>query len=113
MLESEQREAWLRSVTTAMQLVHPLDAKEVLELMSLAAERKLLKETALALVKDEIEAKVQQGQLEAKREGLREGLREGVREGLRTTARQMKQDGQPTALIAKYTGLSSAEIDLL
>jgi hypothetical protein len=104
-LESEQREAWLRSVTTAMQLVHPLDAKEVLELMSLAAERKLLKETALALVKDEIEAKVQQGQLEAKREG--------VREGLRTTARQMKQDGQPTALIAKYTGLSSAEIDLL
>lgn len=109
MLESEQQEAWLRSVTTAMQLVHPLDAKEVLELMSLAAERKLLKETALALVKDEIEAKVQQGQLEAKRKGLHVHLREG----LRTTARQMKQDGQPTALIAKYTGLSSAEIGLL
>lgn len=96
-LESEQKEAWLRSVTTAMQLIHPLDAKEVLEFMSLAAERKLLKETALAIVKEDVEAKIQQGKLEGKLE----------------TAKQMKLDGLPITIISKYTGLSQADIKSL
>lgn len=48
-----------------MELIHPLDAKEVLEQMSLAAERQLLKETAMKFVQEDVELKVQKGKLEA------------------------------------------------
>ncbi len=104
-LESEQREAWLRSVTTAMHLVHPQDAKEVLDIMSLAAERKLLKETAFAIVKEDVEQQVEKSKQEAKLEGKLEGQLE--------TAQQMKADGLPVAMIAKYTGLSIQAIEAL
>ena len=53
----------------------------------------------------------------AKEEGLKEGREEGFEEGQQKekikTACKMKKDGMPIDLIAKYTGLSEAEVSAL
>jgi predicted transposase/invertase (TIGR01784 family) len=49
----------------------------------------------------------------ARMEGHAEGREEGLIEGKRQTAREMKADGMPVQVIAKYTGLSVAEIESL
>ncbi len=62
-----------------------------------------------------------EGKAEGKAEGLKEGLvqgkAEGLKEGLRlahdkalASAKTMKADGMPTALIAKYTGLTEEQV---
>lgn len=96
-LESEEVEAVRKAVTTIMKLIHPVDAKEVLEHMSLAQERKALEKTALELTKEIREQEKQ----ESKREAFRE------------TARQMKAEGIPTATICKCTRLSAQEVQSL
>lgn len=60
----------------------------------------------------------EKGKAEGKAEGLAEGLAEGMKQGMKqglaqgahdsamASAKAMKADGMPTALIAKYTGLS-------
>ena len=45
--------------------------------------------------------------------GLKEGEAKGLKEGRLETARQMKADGMTVETIAKYTGLSAAEIATL
>jgi predicted transposase/invertase (TIGR01784 family) len=61
------------------------------------------------------------GHVEGREEGLAEGLEQGRAEGRaegmtlanRENAIKMKADGMPSNLIAKYTGLTEEEIDLL
>jgi len=100
-LESEQRQTWIEAILTVMALIHPIDTKEVLEQMGLAAERQELRKTMLGLVKEDVEHE------------LIEREQKGKREGLRDTARQMKADGLPVASICKYTGLSADEVAAL
>ena len=53
-LESEQRDIWLRAVQTAMALVHPADFKDVLKEMSLTTERRELREYIKELLKEDL-----------------------------------------------------------
>ena len=55
----------------------------------------------------------EKGLAEGREKGLAEGRAEGIENTKRDTARRMKADGMPTELIAKYTGLSVAEIEQL
>lgn len=105
-LESEQRPGWVQAMLTAMDLIHPQDAKEVLEEMGLAAERKELHKKMLELVKDDVEQQVAERVAEREQKALSEGALNAKRE----TARQMKQDGMPVKSISKYTGLVEDEI---
>ncbi|MCC8120083.1 MAG: Rpn family recombination-promoting nuclease/putative transposase [Bacteroidales bacterium] len=52
-----------------------------------------------------------QGIAEGKAQGLVEGKAQGKAENNLKIARQMKADGMPTNIIAKYTGLSPEEIE--
>ena len=79
---------------TAMELIHPLDAKEVLERMSLAAERQLLKETAMKFVQEDVDLKVQKGQLEKAID----------------TARKILERGMDLQFASDVTGLSIDEL---
>lgn len=82
-------------------MIHPLDAWKVLEKMSLAAERRLLKQTAFVIVKDEVELQWQERERDIRQNALQ------------TTARQMKAKGFELPLITELTGLSHAEIEAL
>jgi predicted transposase/invertase (TIGR01784 family) len=53
------------------------------------------------------------GKVEGCDEGFAEGRVEGIKEAHRENARRMKDDGVPTDLIAKYTGLTEDEIHSL
>lgn len=55
----------------------------------------------------------EEGRAEGRAEGLEEGRAEGREEERRDNARKMKEDSMPTALIAKYTGLTEEEIEKL
>ncbi|PKL80030.1 MAG: hypothetical protein CVV27_01025 [Candidatus Melainabacteria bacterium HGW-Melainabacteria-1] len=94
-LESEHRPEWVQAMLTTMDLIHPLDVKEVLEQMGLAAERQELHKKILELAKDDVE--------QIKRESKLEGKLE--------IARQMKLDGMSVASICKYTGLSTKDVE--
>ena len=58
-----------------------------------------------------------QGMEEGMKQGMEEGMKQGMKQGMaqanRDNALRMKEDGLPTQLIAKYTGLSPEEIELL
>lgn len=108
-LESEQRPEWVQAMLTAMDLIHPQDAKEVLEKMGLASERRELHKKMLELVKDDVEQQIAERVAEREQQALSQGALRAKRE----TARQMKQDGMPIASISKYTGLSPQEIEAL
>ena len=45
--------------------------------------------------------------------GIEKGMEKGKVEAIRENARRMKADGMPTELIAKYTGLTEAQIHTL
>lgn len=96
-LKSKQVEQVKQAVTTIMKLIHPLDAKEVLEHMSITKERKALEKTALEFTKEIREKEKQVTRLEEKQE----------------TARKMKAEGIPVSTISKCTGLSEDEIKKL
>ena len=59
-----------------------------------------------------------EGKAEGKAEGLAEGMKQGMKQGMAqgahdkalASAKAMKADGMPTALIAKYTGLSEEQV---
>lgn len=104
-LESEKRPEWVQAALTAMELIHPLDAKEVLDKMGLPAERKALRQKMLELVKDDVE--------KAKSESEHKGEQKGELKAKREMARQMKADGMPLDSISKYTGLSLKEVEQL
>jgi len=53
------------------------------------------------------------GKVDGRDEGFAEGRVEGIKEAHRENARRMKDDGVPTDLIAKYTGLTEDEIHSL
>ena len=55
----------------------------------------------------------QEGIREGIREGVREGIRKGIKEGKLETAKQMLFDGLSVETIAKYTGLTEEEINIL
>lgn len=86
-----------------MELIHPLDAKEVLEHMSLAAERQLLKETAMKFVQEDVQALVQQREQNGKREGKLEATYDLL---LKCHA-----EGLDRALMSKLTGFSLEHIE--
>lgn len=94
MLKSKQVEQVKQAVTTVMKLIHPMDAKEVLEQMSLTQERKALEKTALEFTKEIREKEIQANRLKEKQE----------------TASKMKVEGIPIPIISKCTGLSEEEI---
>ncbi|MBR1933635.1 MAG: Rpn family recombination-promoting nuclease/putative transposase [Prevotella sp.] len=54
-----------------------------------------------------------EGHAEGREEGRAEGRAEGIEENKRESARLMKADGMPPELIAKYTGLSTEEVEQL
>ncbi len=85
-----------------MGLVHPLDAKEVLERMSLAAERQLLKETAMKFVKEDVEQREQKSKLEGKLEGKQEEKYEMLL--------KFHAEGFDQPMMSRLTGLSIEEI---
>ena len=58
---------------------------------------------------DILETKV----IEGLEQGRAEGLTEGVAKANRDNARRMKADNMPLELIAKYTGLTTDEIEAL
>ena len=51
-----------------------------------------------------------EGRKEGMAEGMEKGRAEGEKKALLNTARQMKADGLPTEVIAKYTHLTEEEI---
>ena len=50
-------------------------------------------------------------ELRGKKAGLAEGKKAGLAEGVKMTARNMLADGLPREKIARYTGLSPAEVE--
>ena len=54
-----------------------------------------------------------QGMAQGMAQGKAEGMAEGIKKAQRENAQKMKADGLPSALIAKYTGLSTEEVELL
>ena len=56
---------------------------------------------------------LEEGKAQGLSQGLSQGKVEGLKEGKIETARQMKADGMSVETIAKYTGLSAAEIGAL
>ena len=51
--------------------------------------------------------------LKLREEGIAEGFEKGIEKGIKENARRMLNDGQPVAIIAKYTGLTPSEIEAL
>lgn len=103
-LESEKRPEWVQAFLSAMDLIHPLDAKEVLEQMSLATERQELHKKMLEIVKDDVEKQVAEGEQKVLRE---------MAHKTREMAREMLADGIPLDRISRYTGLPAKEIKKL
>ena len=56
---------------------------------------------------------VRTAERKGREEGRAEGRAEGIEENKRATARNMKADGMPIDIIAKYTGLSPEEVSEL
>ena len=50
---------------------------------------------------------------QAEQKGMQKGVQKGIQEEKFVIARAMKQDGHPVATIARYTGLSEAQINQL
>lgn len=113
LIESEKRSEWVQAFLTAMEMLHPNDAKEVLDKVTLAAKRKALQQTMLEIVKDDVDKQVAKQARKAKSEGKAEGLAEGELKTKREMAQQMKADGMPMDRICKYTGLSAKEVKQL
>ena len=55
----------------------------------------------------------EEGKIEGLAQGREEGLAEGNANAKRKIAKQMKSDGLPVDVIARYTGLNSEEIENL
>ncbi|MDQ1349894.1 MAG: hypothetical protein QG657_195, partial [Acidobacteriota bacterium] len=53
---------------------------------------------------------LEKGMAEGLAKGLKKGYAKGLRENAKETAARMLEDGMPIETIAKYTGLSAAEI---
>lgn len=100
-LESEHRETWIKAVQTAMDLIHPKDFRKVMTEMSLATERRELRETLKELLKDDIKKDIEQA------------VHEGELTALQTTAKRMLADGMSIKAVSKYTGLSADQIKKL
>ena len=47
----------------------------------------------------------------AREEGMKEGIKEGAEETAYKVAREMRKDGHPVSMIAKYTGLGEDQIE--
>ncbi len=101
-LRSKLGSSFEESFKTAMELIHPLDAKEVLERMSLAAERQLLKETAMKFVQEDVEQREQKSK--------REGKLEGKLENAIDNARKILERGMDLQFASDVTGLSMDEL---
>ncbi|MBQ3618031.1 MAG: hypothetical protein II939_07695 [Bacteroidales bacterium] len=54
-----------------------------------------------------------EGEAKGRKEGRKEGRAEGERNAMLATARNMKADGMPADIIAKYTHLTISEIEAL
>ena len=100
------------------------EARRKLNYMSMTEEeRKSYKEYMVSVhaAQDAIETAKSEGRAEGLAEGREEGLAEGREVGLaegidaakRDSALRMKSDGMPAELIAKYTGLTTEQIDSL
>ena len=53
---------------------------------------------------------MKQGMKQGKAEGMKQGLAQGAHDSAMASAKAMKADGMPVALIAKYTGLSEEQV---
>jgi response regulator of citrate/malate metabolism len=104
-IESEKDEVF-KPIKAAMELIHPIDFKKVMDNMKLSEQRKALRKTAWSVVQDEVDERIEQARRETEqRVRLETELAEK-----RAIARQMKEDKVPIESIAKYTGLSQQEI---
>ena len=56
---------------------------------------------------------IRHGYKQGREEGMKEGKKQGMAQANRENARKMKSDGMSSELIAKYTGLTIAEIEAL
>jgi len=104
---------------------------EVAEVSALSKEERIKYDHALKVYRDSINAEryaeykaekaMQEGMEKGLAEGMEKGLAEGMEKGMekgmdtanRENARKMKADNMPIELIAKYTGLTSEEINSL
>jgi len=64
-------------------------------------------------LKSSMETYFKEGKEEGRKEGRKEGIEEGLKEGKTEMAKIMLADGEPLEKIARYTGLSIAEIEAL
>ena len=85
---------------------------EIAELAHLTETERAAYEESLKHYRDMINV-VDTARMEGEAKGHAEGKAEGLIEGKRQTAQEMKADGMPVQVIAKYTGLSVAEIESL
>ena len=104
---------------------------EVAEVSALSKEERIKYDHALKVYRDSINAEryaeykaekaMQEGMEKGLAEGMEKGLAEGMEKGMekgmdtanRENARKMKADNMPIELIAKYTGLTSEQINSL
>ena len=95
-------------------------AREKLSWMKMSREEQMLYDRYLmdrAILRNTMVTARDEGKEEGRAEGLMEGRAEGRAEGEHgkalSVARQMKADGMPAEVIAKYTGLAVEEINKL
>ena len=56
---------------------------------------------------------IRHGYKQGMAQGIAQGMEKGMAQANRENVQKMKADGTPTDLIAKYTGLSTEEIEIL
>lgn len=108
---------WISFLKTGDIPEHPkakglAEAQNTLRVDNLSDEerRAYFKELERQMVENDV---MRSKYIDGKDEGIKEGIEQGKNEEKRKFAQMMKADGQPIATIAKYTGLSEAEITTL
>ena len=83
-----------------MELVHPLDAKQVLERMGLAAERQLLKETAMKFVQEDVDSLLELREQKSKLETAYKLFKKGVELSVISDATKSLQENKWKAVVS-------------
>ena len=100
MLRSKLGSSFENAVKTAMELVHPLDAKQVLERMGLAAERQLLKETAMKFVQEDVDSLLELREQKSKLETAYKLFKKGVELSVISDATKSLQENKWKAVVS-------------
>ena len=109
-----QRMPWLAQDAVFQKLASIADVASLSKQERLAYDENLRKyRDTIAVMEGQYLEGMEKGEVKGRAEGRAEGLAEGRAEERRDNARKMKADGMAIELIAKYTGLTTEEIDKL